>query len=201
MRIQKLTSPILVFLMVVSTPAAVSSPLPRKSPDFAIHQPSGKQILLSSLKGKVVVLEFLFIQSGHCIRVAKSLNSLNAELGPRGFQAVGIVFDPPNVQASGESLIPELVDYLKLTYPVGYAAKTDVDTYLGRTGTEVLNIPQVVVIDRAGTIRAQSGDRPGDPRLENVDSLRSLLDGLLKENPTTESPVKSHPASATKSQP
>jgi len=146
-----------------------------------------------------VVLEFLFIQSQNCIRVAKMLNSLNNELGPRGFQAVGIVFDPPNVRASGEVLFPDLVDYLKLNYPVGFAAKTDVDTYLGRTGTEVLNIPQVVVIDRAGTIRAQSGGRPGDPRLENVDSLRTLLDNLLKENPPA--PGKSHPASATKIQP
>src|SRR5262249_28530373 len=197
MHMQKLTSRILLFLMMVSMPALPSSPLPRKSPEFTIHQPSGKQILLSSLKGKVVVLEFLFIQSQHCIRVAKTLNSLNAELGPRGFQAVGVVFDPPNVRTSAESMIPGLVDDLKLTYPVGYAAKTDVDTYLGRTGTEVLNIPQVVVIDRAGTIRAQSGGRPGDPRLENVDSLRTLLDSLLKENPGTGSPVKSHPASAT----
>src|SRR5215469_12046465 len=113
MHIQKLTSLILVFLMMVSTPAAPSSPLPRKSPDFAIHQPSGKQILLSSLKGKVVVLEFLFIQSQHCMRVAKTLNSLNNELGPRGFQAVGIIFDPPNVRTSGESVIQEVVDNLK----------------------------------------------------------------------------------------
>ena len=200
MHIQKLTSLILVFLMMVSTPAAPSSPLPRKSPDFAIHQPSGKQILLSSLKGKVVVLEFLFIQSQHCMRVAKTLNSLNNELGPRGFQAVGIIFDPPNVRTSGESVIQEVVDNLKLTYPLGYAAKTDVDTYLGRTETDVLNIPQVVVIDRAGMIRAQSGGKPGDPKLENEDSLRTLLDSLLKENPGTASPVKSHPASATQTQ-
>jgi len=198
MHMLKLRSLILVFPIMVSTLAAPSSPLPRKSPEFAIHQPSGKQIMRSSLKGKVVVLEFLFIQSEHCLRVAKTLNSLNNELGGRGFQPVGIVFDPPNVRASGESLVPAMVDYLKLTYPVGYAAKTDVDAYLGRTGTEVLNIPQVVVIDRAGTIRAQSGGRPGDPKLENEDSLRSLLDSLLKENPRTDSPVKSHPASATK---
>src|SRR5262249_1980269 len=121
------------------------------------------------------------------------------ELGPRGLQAVGIVFDPPNVRATGESLIPPMVEYLKLTYPVGYAAKTDVDTYLGRSGTEVLNIPQVVVIDRTRPNRAQSGGRPGDPRLENEDSLRSLVDSLLKE-PATGSPVKSHPASSTKAQ-
>ena len=198
MYMQKLTSRILMFLMMVSMLALPSSPLPRKSPEFTIHQPSGKQIMLSSLKGKVVVLEFLFIQSEHCIRVAKTLNSLNNELGPRGFQAVGIVFDPPNVRTTAESLVPPMVDYLKLTYPVGYAAKTDVDTYLGRTGTQVLNIPQVVVIDRTGTIRAQTGGRPGDPKLENEDSLRGLLDSLLKENPPTNSPVKPHSPPATK---
>src|SRR5262249_59729866 len=124
MHMQKLTSRILLFLMMVSMPALPSSPLPRKSPEFTIHQPSGKKSCLSSLKGRVVVLEFLFIQSQHCIRVATTLNSLNNELGPRGFQAVGIVFDPPNVRTSGESLIPPMVDYLKLTYPVAYAAKT-----------------------------------------------------------------------------
>jgi len=196
MHMQKLISRIVVLLMMVSRLAA-PSPIPRKSPEFTIHQPSGKQILLSSFKGKVVVMEFLFVGSQRCMGVAKTLNSLNNELGPRGFQAVGIVFDPPNVQTSGEGLIPAVVDYLKLTYPMGYAAKTDVDTYLGRTGTEVLNIPQVVVIDRAGMIRAQSGGRPGDPKLENEDSLRSLLDGLLKESPGTNSPVKPHSRPAT----
>jgi peroxiredoxin len=184
MHMQKLTARILMFLLMVSMSAPPASPLPRKSPEFTIHQPSGKQILLSSLKGKVVVLEFLFIQSQHCIRVAKTLNSLNNELGPRGFQAVGIVFDPPNVRTSGEVLVPDLIDYLNLTYPVGYSAKTDVDTYLGRTGNELLAIPQVVVVDREGVIRAVTGDRT-DPKLEDENSLRVLIDGLLKETPAS----------------
>jgi hypothetical protein len=45
----------------------------------------------------------------------------------------------------------------------------------------VLNIPQIVVIDRAGMIRAMSGAAGGDPRLEDESSLRSLIEGLLKE--------------------
>jgi len=44
-----------------------------------------------------------------------------------------------------------------------------------------LNTPQVIVIDRAGMIRAQSGGKGGDPALENENSLRTLLDTLLKE--------------------
>ena len=55
------------------------------------------------------------------------------------------------------------------------------DSYLGRNGNEILNIPQVVVIDREGMIRATSGGRGGDPALENENSLRNLINGLLNE--------------------
>ena len=126
-------------------------------------------------------MEFLFVKSQHCMRVAATLNKLNSELGPRGFQAVGIVFDPPNTAETSEQLLPVVVNSLKLTYPLGYASKNDVDNYLGRSGNEILNIPQVVVIDRVGMIRATSGGRGGNPALEDENSLRNLIDSLLKE--------------------
>lgn len=44
-----------------------------------------------------------------------------------------------------------------------------------------MKIPQIVVIDRAGVIRAQNGLRY-DPNLEAEGSLRGLIDRLLKEN-------------------
>ncbi len=185
MHMRKLTSLVFLFLMMVSTPALPSVPAPRKSPEFLISNPSnpsGRTTPLSTLKGRVVVLEFFFVQSEHCMRVAKTLNKLNGELGPRGFQAIGIVFDPPKVPDSGGGLIQPMVDYLKLTYPVGFATKTEVDTYLGRTGTQTLSIPQMVVIDRSGFIRAATGPRT-DPGLEDENSLRNLLEGLLKESP------------------
>jgi peroxiredoxin len=152
----------------------------RKSPEFTIADASGKTTQLSSFKGKVVVMEFLFVKSPHCMRVATTLNKLNRELGANGFQAVGIVFDPPNTTET-EPLLPAVVDSLKLTYPLGYASKGAVDSYLGRSGNEILNIPQVVVIDRAGMIRATSGGRGGDPALEDENSLRNLIEGLLNE--------------------
>ncbi len=193
----------LIYLIAVLTSAGVAvavppAGVPRKSPELIIAEPSGKTTLLSSLKGKVVVMEFLFIQSDHCIRVAKTLNKLNIELGAFGFQAVGIVLDPPNGGGAGERLIPASVNDLKLTYPVGYATKSEVDRYLGRTDKEILNIPQVIVIDRAGMIRAASGGVGGNPRLEDADSLRAMIDGLLKEEAvggkSHESGVRSSPA-------
>lgn len=185
MRRQKITSILLVMALVTSAFALPSVTAQRKSPEFTIIDSSGKSTQLSSFKGKVVVMEFLFVNSQHCMRVASTLNKLNNELGPRGFQAVGIVFDPPNTANPGAQLLPAVVNYLKLTYPLGYASKDDVDNYLGRSNNETLNIPQVVVIDRAGMIRATSGGRGGDPALEDENSLRNLINGLLNEGSKT----------------
>ena len=65
------------------------------------------------------------------------------------------------------------------------AEKADVDSYLGRSGNEILNIPQLVVIDRSGMIRYTSGGRGGDPGLEDESSLRDLILGLLREMPSS----------------
>jgi len=163
--------------LLALTAAALAAPsAPRRSPELNIYEPSGKQTLqLSGFKGKVVVIEFLFLKSAHCLRVAQTLDKLHKELGPRGFQPIGIVFGPDS-----ESAVTSFSRYFKLTYPVGSTSTDDVDRYLGRDKNEVLNIPQIVVIDRAGMIRTRNGSKY-DVALENEDSLRTLLDGLLKE--------------------
>jgi peroxiredoxin len=195
MMIRKTTS---LFILLITTASVVlpMASLPRKSPEFTITEPGGKTTMLSSFRGKVVVVEFLFLGSEHCMRVAMTMNKLNGELGSRGFQPVGVAFGP-NADAANTYLVSQS---FKLKFPVGYASTENVDSYLARGPDDILSVPQVVVIDRVGTIRAQSGGRPGDPKLENEDSLRSLLDSLLKESPATESPVNSHPPSATKTQ-
>lgn len=177
---QRLTSLTLTLLMMASTPGAPAASIPRKSPEFIINQASGKQILLSSFKGKVVMIEFFFLRSTKCLNLARTMNQLSAELGARGFQPIAIAFPAPQSDATAP-LVGYMVDYFKLTYPVGYTQKVNVDQYLGRSETETLRIPQVVIIDRAGMIRAQTGGRDGNLKLEDEAYLRTLLDGLLKE--------------------
>lgn len=171
-----------IAILLLLAGAAFAATPPRQSPDFAIAPPGQSVIELSSFKGKVVVMEFLFIRSQHCQRVARTLNSLYAELGSRGFQPVGVAFDPPTGSTAGAAGVSFMASYLKLTYPVGYASKESVDSYLGRAPNEILNIPQVVVIDRNGTIRASSGGRGGNPTLEDAVALRALLEKLLAES-------------------
>jgi peroxiredoxin len=155
-----------------------TEPVPRKSLEFTIVEPSGKQTPLSSFQGKVVVIEFLLINCPHCMRVAQTITKLHKELGPRGFQPVGIAFDP----GISEKKVADFARRIGTTFPIGYTSSVAVDGYLGRKAAERFMVPQIVVIDRKGMIRAQS--RPArELNLENENFLRDLLDGLLKEGP------------------
>ena len=190
----KLTS-IPTFLLFLFTVSAPSGSVARRAPELSINNPSGKVIALSNFTGKVLAVEFLFIGSTHCGSVAKTLSALNGELGPRGFQALGVAFTAPGSMADAAA-VDTFVQSYQLAIPVGYTSKENVDRFLSRGPADVLNIPQIVVIDRAGVIRAQSGNRPGNPKLEDKASLRTLLDGLLKETAPSRTPSEqSLPAS------
>jgi peroxiredoxin len=178
-----------LLVLVMAANAAPTPPVPRQSLEFTINEPSGKTVLLSSFKGKVVMIEFLFLRSPKCLDLAQTMNKLNAEMGSRGFQPIAIAFPAPQSPAN-QALVANLADSLKLTYPVGNTEKRDVDQFLSRDPQETLRIPQVVIIDRAGMIRAQTGGQNGDRRLEGEAYLRTMIDGLLKESPAPVAPAK-----------
>ncbi len=186
-RMRKLTSMAVLLALGVSSLVA-TGPVPRKAPEFTIVEPSGKQTLLSSFQGKVVVIEFLLTNCPRCLLVAETINKLHRELGPRGFQPIGIAFDN---NISGPA-VAEFVRSFKVSYPVGYTSSEKVDSYLGRSGKERFRVPQIVVIDRTGVIRAQS--RPqGEVNLENENYLRNLIDHLLKESAPAANTKKTTP--------
>ncbi len=167
-----------VLLALGVSPLVAGGLVPRKSPELKFLEPLAKETLLSSFKGKVVVIEFLLINCPHCVRVAQMINKLHRDLGPSGVQAIGIAFDNG---ISGPA-VTNFVHRIEVSYPVGYTSSDKVDSYLGRAGTERFQVPQVIVIDRQGVIRAQS--RPvRELNLEDESYLRNLIQSLLKEAP------------------
>jgi thiol-disulfide isomerase/thioredoxin len=162
-------------------------PVPRKAPEFTIVDSSGKQTLLSSYKGKVVVLGFVATWCPHCQMFSQMLTKLHKELGPRGFQPIDVAFNPdPNPAAA----VNEFVQKYGLDFPVGYSSTDTVLSYLGISLMDRYVYPEVVVIDRKGMIRAQSPPQ-GDPNLQSEDYLRNLIEGLLKEGAATSHAKKS----------
>ena len=187
MSLQRFSS-VLVSIALAASSLVAQAPAPRKSPELSITKPSGDDLLLSSFKGKVVVMEFMFIGSEHCLKLAEMLNKLQADLGPRGFQALAVAFGPHSDQA----MVSHVVDRLHLSYPVGDSTSDNVDAYLGRQGTEQLKIPQMIVIDRKGFIRATTGT--GNPTLEDGALIRVILEPLLKEPPPSANATHATPA-------
>jgi peroxiredoxin len=182
------------FLALAASMLLATTPAPRKSPEFSFSDPSGKQISLSSLEGRVVVIEFLLTNCPHCKRVAKMLAKVQGELAQRGLETIGIAFDN---NINGKT-VTQFSQDLGVTYPIGYTSSAEVDSYLGRMPTERLMVPQIVVIDRAGVIRAQS--RPmREVNLEDENHLRDLIDGLLKEGAPAANAKKAKAAQASAS--
>ena len=160
-----------------------AAPVPRPTKEFTIVLPSGKQTLLSSYRGKVVMMAFMFTTCPHCQALSKVITKLQGELGPRGFQAVGAVFNDevntPN-NATNAQVTANFVNQFQVGFPVGFAPRESVLSYLGASAIENWVVPQIAIIDRKGVVRAQSESR-GTVELQTETYLRKYLGELLDE--------------------
>jgi peroxiredoxin len=150
--------------------------LPRKSPEFTIVEPGGKQTKLSSYRGKVVVLGFFSTGCIHCQNTAKVFTGLQQAFGAEGLQAIGVAI---NADAD-EQKVRDFTRLYAPAFPVGKSTADNALTYLGISVMERWVYPQVVLIDRKGMIRAQS-DPKGSPELQELVRLRPEIEKLLKE--------------------
>lgn len=168
--------------------AQAAAPVPRPTKEFTVATPQGQQILLSSLKGKVVVIQFLFTWCPHCQAFSQVLTQLNSEYGPRGFQALGVAFDDDDGKMP---LKDKVTGYTKqyAGFPVGVSNRTTALSYLGISELERIGVPQIVVIDRKGMIREQSSSQGGGP-LGDPTHLKPLIESLLAEAAPAKGPAK-----------
>ncbi len=137
--------------VALTVSAFATPPVPRKSPEFTITDPSGKPMLLSSLKGKIVVMPFMFTTCPHCQRFAQDLTQLQKEFAPRGVVFLGTVFNDAN-----GAMAAQFVKEFNVGFPVGYATRDAVVSYLGLSVLDRWVVPQVAIIDRKGNVVAQS---------------------------------------------
>ena len=171
----------LLFTLGLTLQAA--APVPRPAPEFKVHEPSGKDTMVSSLKGKVVVIQFLFTWCPHCQATAQWLSKLKAELGPKGLEVVGVAFNEeqmmtPN-EANNKAEMAKFNEFAK--FPVGMSKKTPVLSFLGMSVMDGYGVPQLVVIDKKGVIQAQTKPRPAKGEIVEEPVMRALVNKLLAE--------------------
>jgi thiol-disulfide isomerase/thioredoxin len=182
----------LALFLTLGLSVQAAAPVPRQSKEFTVATPQGQQILLSSLKGKVAVVQFLFTWCPHCQAFSKVLTQLNAEYGPRGFQALGVAFEDDVTKDKAISYAQQYAT----GFPVGVSTRSTVFSYLGLSELERIGVPQIVVIDRKGQIREQTTAQGGGP-LGDVAHLKPLIESLLAEGAASKSPAKTGTAKKT----
>src|SRR5271169_1673119 len=101
-------------LSLASFSVFAQPPTPRKAPEITIVEPSGKQTLLSSYKGKVVALAFVSTACSHCQAECGVLTKLQSELGPKGFQPLAVAFIE-----SAPAQVEGFVRNFHISFPVG----------------------------------------------------------------------------------
>jgi len=173
--------------------AFATPPVPRKSPEFTVTDPSGKQVLLSSLRGKIVVMPFMFTTCPHCQREAQMLTTLQKEFAGRGVVMLGTVFNDANA-----AMAAQFVKEFNIGFPVGFATRDQVVSYLGLSVLDRWVVPQVAIIDKKGNIVAQTA-ATGTPELQDETYLRNFLDKLVKESGMSASAAPSSAKTVAKS--
>ncbi|MBR6016706.1 MAG: AhpC/TSA family protein, partial [Prevotella sp.] len=66
------------------------------APDFALPTADGKEISLSSLRGKVVLLDFWASWCGPCLREAPNVRKVYQKYHDKGFEVFGVSLDEEN---------------------------------------------------------------------------------------------------------
>jgi cytochrome oxidase Cu insertion factor (SCO1/SenC/PrrC family) len=173
---------------VLTVSMLAMGPVPRPAPNLDFVDANGKHMMLSSYRGKVVVIQFLLTTCSHCQAFSTVLSQMQADLGPRGFQALGVAWnamEDPKVPAS--QMVRDYASKYATDFPVGYDAHEPILAFLGDSVLDRLGFPQVVVVDRKGVIRAQS-DFMGTSELQNEAYLRRFISGLLNSTTISRKP-------------
>jgi cytochrome c biogenesis protein CcmG/thiol:disulfide interchange protein DsbE len=115
----------------------------RKAPDFNLIDVEGKEIKLTSYKGKIVILDFWATWCGPCRMGVPDLVSLQKEY-KNDLVVIGISTD--KFSGTDKDIVP-FMKHFSINYPVVHADESVIKEYGG-----INAIPTSFVIDKKGNI-------------------------------------------------
>ncbi len=188
-------------LFAAATIASVSAllfaaDLPRKAPELAFTVPGQGERLLSQYRGKVVALEFILTTCPHCQAASHMMSKLQAEYGPRGFQALDVAIngvDEGRTPAQASDLVQAFANNYQVAFPVGWTTRDQMLAFSGFSIAERFVVPQIVLIDRKGMIHYQTPPL-GDENSMQESTIRQRVEELLALSST----AGSHHPTATR---
>ncbi|HUV21277.1 MAG TPA: TlpA disulfide reductase family protein [Gammaproteobacteria bacterium] len=126
--------------------------LGKRAPDFTLKSLGGKNLKLSEMAGKVVLINFWASWCGPCREEMPLLNALHNKYEPLGFTVLGVNVEEDTNAAKG---------FLK-NFPADFPVLLDNTNQVSRQ-YKVIAMPTTVVVDRDGNVRfLHQGYKPGD---------------------------------------
>ncbi len=133
------------------------------APDFTLNDLSGKEVSLSALRGKVVIINFWATWCGYCKREIPDFIELNDEYGDQGFAMIGISTDRKGIE-----VVESFVEKYKIDYPI-LMSDGKVELAYG----EIVSLPTTFVIDKAGKVQRHYVGARGKAVIETA--IKELL--------------------------
>jgi|WetSurMetagenome_2_1015567.scaffolds.fasta_scaffold132861_2 peroxiredoxin len=153
----------------------------KPGPLFILPTYDGKVVKSSTLKGKVILLEFFQTWCPDCQKSAPVLQSLYQKYKDQGFVVVGISHDKER-----EKAVEPFVKKYNLGYPVCLGDLSIAINYISGFSPEKpsFRIPYLVFIDRTGMIVGQY-EEGKNPEATDPPFIEKEIQRLLKESVPT----------------
>jgi len=151
----------------------------KPAPDFTLPKLGGGTVQLSSLRGKVVLVDFWATWCGPCRAVIPHLNSLQAAHKEAGLEVVGVSLDRQRGAVTPLDQVEAFAKTTRMDYAVALGSQATAASFGG-----VRAIPTAFLIDREGRIRNRYvGMQPAGVMQEAVQSL------LNEPKPESDGPI------------
>lgn len=137
----------------------------QSAPDFALKATSGTNFRLSEYRGEVVLVTFWGSRCGQCPAQLSAVSRLVDTYRAAGLAALAVNVDDDQLAAAE----------FAVAHPVSFPVLLDPDKAVAKA-YRVDNLPMLLLIDRAGTVRYVHRDhRSGDDKAW-LARIRQLLD-------------------------
>ena len=134
------------------------------APEFDLKNIAGGQLVLSSLRGKAVIIDFWDTWCPPCKKALPGLEAIS-QAYPNDLVVVGIAFG-----RDGEAKVRQYVTQNKLTFPM---VMSDADYKVAKDFGGVQSIPTTFLVDRNGVIVEKWVG--GHSRQEYEDAVKKVL--------------------------
>ncbi|HEX9101646.1 MAG TPA: redoxin domain-containing protein, partial [Polyangia bacterium] len=134
----------------------------REAPDFQPSVQAGAKLgRLSTMRGKVVVIDFFATWCGPCVEAMPHVEELHRKLGGKGLVVMG-------VSNESRDIVARAAERFHVTYPLASDDGEGVST-----SYQVFALPTMVVIDRKGVVR--------EVAISDTDAVDSAVAAALKD--------------------